>query len=78
MEKREKYKRLIMFVASAFILTVLTLIFAYVWFHFYANKKVIRMTFGRGNLVIVGLYAIIVFLFYKVYGGFKVGYLRVF
>lgn len=67
-----------MFVASAFILTVLTLIFAYVWFHFYANKKVIRMTFGRGNLVIVGLYAIIVFLFYKVYGGFKVGYLRVF
>lgn len=78
MEKREKYKRLIMFVASAFILTVLTLIFAYVWFHFYANKKVIRMTFGRGNLVIVGLYATMVFLFYKVYGGFKVGYLRVF
>ena len=78
MEKREKYKRLIMFVASAFILTVLTLIFAYVWFHFYANKKVIRMTFGRGNLVIVGLYAVMVFLFYKVYGGFKVGYLRVF
>lgn len=78
MEKREKYKRLIMFVASAFILTVLTLIFAYVWFQFYANKKVIRMTFGRGNLVIVGLYAIMVFLFYKVYGGFKVGYLRVF
>ncbi|MGN0354857.1 MAG: sugar transferase [Muricoprocola sp.] len=78
MEKREKYKRLIMFVASAFILTVLTLIFAYVWFHFYANKKVIRMTFGRGNWVIVGLYATMVFLFYKVYGGFKVGYLRVF
>jgi hypothetical protein len=32
----------------------------------------------RGNYVVIGQYALMLFLFYKLYGGFKVGYLRVF
>lgn len=79
MERREQYKRLIMFFASAFILGVQTGLFAYIWFHSYANEGVIGETFWyRGNFVVIGQYAFILFLFYKIYGGFKVGYLRVF
>lgn len=77
MERREQYKRVIMFFASAIILAVQTAIYAYVWFSYYDSRGVIRTTFVRGNWVVVGMYALMLFFFYKLYGGFKVGYLRV-
>lgn len=77
MERREQYKRVIMFFASALILAVQTAIYAYVWFSYYDSRGVIRTTFVRGNWVVVGMYALMLFFFYKLYGGFKVGYLRV-
>jgi len=76
-ERREQYKRVIMFFASALILAVQTAIYAYVWFSYYDSRGVIRTTFVRGNWVVVGMYALMLFFFYKLYGGFKVGYLRV-
>lgn len=78
MEKRERYKRVIMFFASVLILALETGIFAYVWFHFYANKGAIGRTFYKGNWVIIAQYTLMLYLFYRVYGGFKVGYLRIF
>lgn len=79
MEKREQYKRIIMFLASVLILALETGIFAYVWFHFYADEGVIGKTFwNRGNLVVIAQYALMLYLFYRIYGGFKVGYLRIF
>lgn len=77
MERREQYKRVIMFFASALILAVQTAIYAYVWFSYYDSRGVIRTTFVRGNWVVVGMYALMLFFFYKMYEGFKVGYLRV-
>lgn len=78
MERREQYKRLIMFLASAFILAAQTGVFAYIWFNVYAYTGVVKMPFfRRGNYVVVGQYALMLFFFYKIYGGFKVGYLRV-
>ena len=78
MEQRERYKRIIMFLSSVLILTLETGIFAYVWFHFYATKGVIGRTFLKGNWVIIAQYALMLYLFYRLYGGFKVGYLRIF
>ena len=78
MEKREQYKRVIMFCASAFILAVQTGIFAYSWFHYYGLKQVIRRDYYFwGDVVAIGQYALILFMFYKLFGAFKVGYLRV-
>lgn len=79
MEKREQYKRIIMFLASVLILALETGIFAYVWFYYYADEGVIGKTFwNRGNLVVIAQYALMLYLFYRIYGGFKVGYLRIF
>ena len=78
MENRERYKRLIMFSASAVIVAIETLLFAYIWYRFYAHKNVIGRRFDRGNQVVIGLYVLMMYFFYKIYGGFKVGYLRVF
>ncbi|MDO4632272.1 MAG: exopolysaccharide biosynthesis polyprenyl glycosylphosphotransferase [Eubacteriales bacterium] len=77
MEHREQYKRLIMFCASVLIIAIETGIFAYIWFHYYAMEEVIgRMFWRRGNLVVIGQYTLMLFFFYRIYGGFKVGYLR--
>ena len=78
MENRERYKRLIMFLAAAVIIAIETLLFAYIWYKFYAHKEVIGRRFDRGNQVVIGLYVLMIYFFYKIYGGFKVGYLRVF
>lgn len=80
MEKnREQYKRLIMFVASSFIVLLQTVIFAKIWFDYYVEGDILVNPFWeRGNYVVVIQYALMIFLFYKLYGGFKVGYLKVF
>ncbi len=79
MGRREQYKRMLMFFASAALLALETGIFAYIWFHYYANAAVIGKAFWKkGNYVVIGQYALMLFMFYKIYGGFKVGYLRVF
>lgn len=79
MENRERYKRLIMFLASVFILAAQTGVFAYIWFKDYAFSGVIGKAYwNRGNYVVIGQYALMLYFFYRIYGGFKVGYLRVF
>lgn len=79
MEKREQYKRLIVFLDSVIIVFLLTGIYAYVWYHYYANSTMLLKPFyHRGNYVIIGMYALVVFAFFKLYGGFRVGYLRIF
>ena len=78
MGKREHYKRIIMFLASVLILALETAIFAVVWFKCFARTGTIGRGFVRGNYVIIGQYALMLYLFFRIYGGFKVGYLRVF
>ena len=79
MERREKYKRIIMFCASAFILAAQTGVFAYIWFSYYADAGVIGKAFWRrGNYVVIGQYALMLFFFYKLYGDLRLaicGYL---
>lgn len=78
MSKREEYKRLIMFIASFAIIAAQTGVFAYLWYTYYADESIIVWTFfKRGNWALIAIYALMVFLFSKAFGAFKVGYLRV-
>ncbi len=75
---RERYKRLIMFFASVLVIGLQTANFAYIWFKEYNRRSVIQMFYWRrGNWVLFGLYALIVFLMSKLFGALKVGYMRV-
>lgn len=78
MEKRERYKRLYRGLSSLIIICALTAIFAWVWYtHFADNEALLLKTFfRRGNYVLVALYGLITYLFYKAYGALKVGYMR--
>lgn len=79
-KNREQYKRLIMAINSVVILVLLTVIFAYAWYHNYADNSeaLLEPFWRRGNYVVIGQYALMTFIFYKLYGGFKVGYQRLF
>lgn len=78
MENREQYKRLIMFLASTLILLVQVAIFYYIWNRYYNYRSVIgALYWRRGNWALMGVYAFINFFFSKIYGAYKVGYLKV-
>lgn len=76
MKKRYQYKKLLILFESMLLLTIETSLFAYIWYSHYINY--IQLSFyRRGNYAVIGSYTLIVFLITKLYGGFKVGYLRV-
>ena len=76
--RRERYKRLIMFFASLFVIGLQTANFAHIWYTEYNRRSVIQIYYWRrGNWVLIGLYALIVFLMSKLFGALKVGYMRV-
>lgn len=75
MQKRDQYKRIIRFLMSVVIVTVLTGIFAATWFCAYAQNG--ANYFVRGNFAIVMLYAVMICLVFKFFGGFRIGSLRI-
>ena len=75
MNHRERYKRLLILLVSFGIMAVQTGIFTYTWYHTY--NDVGSNFFERGNYVLIAQYALMLYLFYRVFGGFKVGHLRV-
>lgn len=79
MNQREQYKKLIMFLASAVLMTGLTLIFSYVWYRDYVFIDMLLSPFHRGrNYTVIALYVVMLFTFFTVYGGFQAGSQRIF
>ncbi len=77
--EREQFKRLLMWLSSAVLLIGMTLIFSSVWFGYYVNHDVIGKNFyNRGNYVIIAIYTVMLFLFYRVFGALRIGKMRIF
>lgn len=75
MNKREYYKRVIIFILASFVIIAQALIFAYIWYNYY-REWIYKPFWRRGNWVLVGMYALIDVMFSKLYGGLRVGYLK--
>lgn len=73
--KRDKYKRFISFGSAIVLLFILAGSFAFVWYRYYSDTIVLPY-YRRGNWVLIGIYALLVWLFFKAYGGLKLGYLK--
>lgn len=73
--KRDRYKRFISFGAAIVLLGILTGIFAYTWYRYY-SEAIVLPYYRRGNWVLIGIYGLLTVLFFKAYGGFKLGYLK--
>ena len=70
-----QYKRLIKFFSSFIIVAVQVLIYYYVWMYY--NTEVVRYPFFRkGNWLMAALYGVLLMFFLRMYGGFKISYLK--
>ncbi len=70
-----QYKRIFMFWASVLFVAAQTAVYAWQWYHIYAHIMLVKY-YRRGDWAIIALYALFCVLFLKIFGGFKVGYLR--
>ncbi len=61
---------------SSIIMILQTIIFACTWLFAYSESG--SNYFVRGNYTVIALYALMMYFFYKLYGGFKIGQLRIF
>lgn len=77
MKKLESFKRLILLGMSAVCIGVQIMIYVYYWFnHFFPNVAKRLPFWERGHWLIIGIYAVLMFFFYNMYGGMRIGYLK--
>ncbi len=75
LRQREKYKKLVAFFQGFIILAAEIVMFSYVWYEYY-EPSFEADTFRGADIMMVAVYGIIVFIFTKLYGGYKFGYLQ--
>ena len=75
MKKNEQFKRIVLFFLSVFIIFIQSVVFWKVWIDCY-NPYIERSLFRRGHWVMILIYVLLLFGFSKLYGAYKVGYLR--
>lgn len=73
--KRDRFKRIISFLSAVMLLGIITGMFAYVWYTRYSDEIILPF-YRRGNWVLIAIYLLLTALFFKTYGGFKLGYLK--
>lgn len=76
MKDKEQYKRLIRFVMAVVLFAVEMIIYYFVWMKYYNEKMTIPYDV-KGNYMISAVYGIVLLLFANMFGGLKVGYLRI-
>ncbi len=77
MKKLESFKRLILLGMSAVCIGVQIAIYVYYWFnHFFPNVEKHLPFWEKGHWLIIAVYAVLMFFFYSMYGGMRVGYLK--
>lgn len=69
-------KRFVIFLNAVFNTLLYTSIFAFVWEEYY-NSVVGLYFFKNGNIVLYLVYAIIYFIIIEMYGGFRIGSMRI-
>lgn len=74
MKMQDRYKRLVKIFFAVVLMCTILIAYHFVWSGYY--NKIIGAFWRRGNWMMVFLYGVLLFFFMKMYGGFKVGYLR--
>ena len=74
-QHKEQHKRTLMFLLSLLIWSLLTGGFALVWYRYYSLAIQLPF-FRRGNWMVIGVYGALSFCITKLYGGYRIGYLK--
>lgn len=75
--KMESFKRLMVLLLGGICLAGLIGLYAYFWFHdYYRLVKVYLEWWGKGHALLLAIYGILLFFFFHMYGGMRIGYLK--
>ena len=74
-QKREQFKRLILFLLSLILVASLVAVFSYVWYEFY-SLDIVQPFFRKGNWMVIAIYTLLFWVFGQIYGAFKIGFLK--
>lgn len=72
----DPYKKTILFTLSLINILLMTFLFSWFWYHFFAGTMYTYRFYRRGNYVVIGLYALFLIFFGRMYGATKLGQLR--
>lgn len=73
----ESFKRLMVLLLGGICLAGLIGLYAYFWFHdYYRLVKVYLEWWGKGHALLLAIYGILLFFFFHMYGGMRIGYLK--
>ncbi len=75
MRKLEIYKRLILIALSSICIALQVGIYALFWYGYYSERMYLKFYF-KGHILMLFVYAVLLFFFSQMYGGMKIGYLR--
>lgn len=77
MKNFEQYKRIVRFTSAVILFTCEMIVFWGIWLKHYNIEM--EIPYNRtGNWMIVAVYGVLLFIFSKMYGGLKIGYLKTF
>jgi len=71
-----EFQRTFMFFVTLCILVCLTAVFGYTWVH-YINIGIVWAFFRRGNILLVGLYFVLQYIFSRIYGALQIDVYKV-
>lgn len=78
LENKERYKHLLNRAAGVLMWAFQLFLFAYAWYQIYIPTiNAEDRFFNRGNWAVIGMYGLYMFFFTQVFGGYKIGYLRI-
>ena len=76
MKRKNEYKGIYTSIATLIHLLIITGMYAYVWYTFYRRIMGNNIFRGPGNLLVIAVYTALYFILQNVYGGFKIGHLK--
>lgn len=74
-EKMLGLKRTVMFVTTCIILLANTLLFGYIWRSSYSDTIIVPF-YRRGNILVIVIYGLLLYVFTKIYSGYKIGFIK--
>ena len=76
MKNFDPYKRIILFFASVINIVLMTTVFAYGWYHYYAATMYVITFYRRGHYAVIALYGLMLLFFSNMYGSLRIGQYR--
>ena len=75
MRRREYFRRIVMFVLASVVILAQAALFGVAWYGYY-RELIFEPFWNKGNWVLIAMYALLLVLFSRLFGGLRVGYLK--